>query len=388
EALPLSSSGKVDTKALPTPDMHSQSSVAVVAPRDALELQLTRLWEEVLGVQPVGVRSNFFELGGHSLLAVRLMAHVREATGRELPLATLFRAPTVELLAALLRQDSSLPWSPLVPLGGGGDKTPLFLVHPVGGNVFSYTELARQLGSERPIFGLQAQGLDGLSAPLSSVEEMAALYVETIRSVQPSGPYLLGGWSMGGVIAYEMASQLRQRGEEVELVALIDSYVPHGEALPELTPAEAAVLFTQDMLGTFGAQLLPELGQLDALEPEAVLARVLEVGERSGALPPGVGLEQLRTLLRVFEHNLRASQRYTARPSAQRLLLLKAGEVTGPPEDGGWTAVSGGNLERHVLPGNHHSLLRTPLVHQVAEHLRNALASGPNAAVASGRSDS
>ncbi|WP_276373759.1 amino acid adenylation domain-containing protein [Archangium gephyra] len=374
EALPLTPNGKVDTKALPLPELHAQPASAMLAPRDELELRLTRLWEEVLGVQPVGVRGDFFELGGHSLLAVRLMARVRETTGRELPLATLVRAPTVELLAALLRQESPLPWSPLVPLGGGGDKTPLFLVHPVGGNVFCYTELARQLGSERPIFGLQAQGLDGLSAPLSSVEEMAAHYVESIRSVQPSGPYLLGGWSMGGVIAYEMAHQLRQRGEEVELVALIDSYAARSEALPELTPAEAAVLFTQDLLGTFGAESMPEWEQLESLEPEAVLARVLEVGERSGALPPGVGLEQLRTLLRVFESNLRASQRYTARPSAQRLLLLKAGGVTGQPEDGGWTAVGGSGLERHVLPGGHHELLRTPLVQRVAEYLREALA--------------
>ncbi|WP_235217099.1 non-ribosomal peptide synthase/polyketide synthase [Archangium violaceum] len=375
EALPLSSSGKVDTRALPTPDMHAQPASTVLAPRDELELRLTRLWEEVLGVHPVGVRGNFFELGGHSLLAVQLMARVREATGRELPLATLFRAPTVELLAALLRQESPLPWSPLVPLSGGGDKTPLFLVHPVGGNVFCYTELARQLGSERPIFGLQAQGLDGLSAPLSSVEEMAALYVESIRSVQPSGPYLLGGWSMGGVIAYEMASQLRQRGEQVELVTLIDSYVPQREALPELEPSEAAVLFLQDLLGTFGAELLPDWEQLQALEPDAVLARVLEEGARSGALPPGMGLEQLRTLLRVFESNLRANQRYTARASDQRLLLLKAGEVTSQPEDGGWSAVAGGGLERHVLPGGHHALLRAPLVRQLAELLREALAS-------------
>ncbi|MGZ3457722.1 MAG: thioesterase domain-containing protein, partial [Archangium sp.] len=140
-----------------------------------------------------------------------------------------------------------------------------------------------------------------------------------------------------------------------------------------------AVMFIRDLLGTFGAEQMPEWEQLEALEPDAVLTRVLEVGKRSGALPPGVGLEQLRTLLRVFESNLRAGQRYTALPSAQRLLLLKAGEVTGQPEDGGWTAVGGSNLERHVLPGNHHELLRTPLVQQLAEHLRKALASGPHA---------
>ncbi|KFA93195.1 non-ribosomal peptide synthetase [Archangium violaceum] len=376
EALPLTPNGKLDRKALPAPEAsHGGLEQTFIPPRDALELVVARVFEETLGVRPVGVRSNFFELGGHSLLAVRLMARIREATGRELPLATLFRAPTVEQLAALLRQESPLPWSPLVPLSGGGEKTPLFLVHPVGGNVFSYTGLARQLGSERPVFGLQAQGLDGLGAPLSSVEEMAALYVETIRTVQPSGPYLLGGWSLGGVIAYEMACQLRQRGEEVALVALIDSYVPREEAWPELKPAEAAALFLRDLLGSFGAELMPEWEQLEALEPEAVLARVLEVGERSGALPPGAGMDQLRILLRVFESNLRAGQRYTPCTSDQRLLLVKAGEVTGQPEDGGWTAMSGSNLERHVLPGNHHALLREPLVQQLAEILREALAS-------------
>ncbi|MFP2934767.1 phosphopantetheine-binding protein, partial [Pyxidicoccus sp. 3LG] len=196
-ALPLNANGKVDRKALPAPQALEAPTAAYVAPRDALELLLARTWESVLGVQSVGVRSNFFELGGHSLLAVRLMAAVRQTTGRQLPLATLFQAPTVEQLALRLRREDSGVWSPLVPFGlaSTGSNAPFFCVHPVGGNVLAYAELARLLGPDQPFYGLEARGLDGTSAPLGTVEEMATEYVKALRTVQPSGPYFLGGWS-------------------------------------------------------------------------------------------------------------------------------------------------------------------------------------------------
>ncbi|OJT20877.1 hypothetical protein BO221_28675 [Archangium sp. Cb G35] len=147
----------------------------------------------------------------------------------------------------------------------------------------------------------------------------------------------------------------------------------------ELTPDGdnlAYAIYTSGSTGRPKGTLLNHRGLCNTVLQSAVLARVLEMGERSGALPPGMGLEQLRPLLRVFESNLRANQRYTARASGQRLLLLKAGEVTHQPEDGGWSAMAGGGLERHVLPGGHHALLRAPLVRQLAEFLREALASG------------
>ncbi|MFP2903699.1 non-ribosomal peptide synthetase [Pyxidicoccus sp. 3LFB2] len=445
DVLPLTTNGKLDRKALPVPDVtlaHGgrhlgprMPAQAHVAPRDALELVLARTWEQVLGVQPVGVRASFFELGGHSLLAMRLVAAVREATGRQLPLAALFQAPTVEQLATLLRAGGMETSSPLVPFGTTrtGGSAPFFCVHPVGGNVLVYAELARLLGPDQPFYGLQARGLDGGAPPAESVEEMAAEYVKAIRSVQPSGPYRLGGWSMGGVIAYEMARQLRAEGELVALLALIDAYVPAVSVAREPEPdrLQLALLFARELLGSSLAGLEPdamgdqrflradspvaaeslvgmgpdprrerrlqraELPQgsellaglesearleqrgpesLADLKPDAMLERLFQLATRVGALPPGTDTGHVRALFRVFESNLRAARRYEAPATESRVVLFKASDgPEGLPDDGGWSALVGNLLERHLLPGDHSSLLRAPGVRELAERLREAL---------------
>src|SRR5262249_10227318 len=155
---------------------------APVPPRDAVELALARLWEDLLGLPSADVRADFFELGGHSLLAVRLLAAVRSRFGRDLPLAALFRAPTIEALAVLLREeDSAAAAGPLVEIRSGGSRRPLFCVHPAGGNVACYAALAHHLGTDRPVYGLEARGLRSGEAPRHAIEEMAAAYVEALR---------------------------------------------------------------------------------------------------------------------------------------------------------------------------------------------------------------
>jgi len=238
ERLPMLPSGKLDRRALPAPPPRRGTQAGEaghVAPRTPLEEMLAGLWSEVLGVERIGVRDSFFALGGHSLLAVRLMARIRERCGRELPLATLFRAATVERLAALLLAGSAPPTRMAVveltaPVNGFQAR-PFFCVHPAGGNVLCYAELARALGPDQPFYGLQLPDLEVLG-PTPTVEAMAAHYVAAIAAVSPVGPYALGGWSLGGAIAYEMACQLRAAGREVDLLALIDpSPLPRG-ALP------------------------------------------------------------------------------------------------------------------------------------------------------------
>jgi aspartate racemase len=232
ETLPLTPNGKVNRKALPSPlRTNVETSSRVVAPRDALEQQLVKIWEKVLQVHPVGLRDNFFDLGGHSLTAVRLFAEVRKQTGRNLPLATLFQAPTVEQLAECLRKDGWSPhWSSLVPIQPGGSKTPLFCVHGGGGNVLLFRDLARHLGSDYPFFGLQSQGLDGKGNYLTTVAEMASHYLKEIRELQPEGPYYLGGFCMGGAVALEMAQRLLEQNQEVRLLAMFDTYNHNGTA--------------------------------------------------------------------------------------------------------------------------------------------------------------
>src|SRR5439155_1105218 len=187
---------------------------------------LAQLWEEVLAVRPVGVRDDFFALGGHSLAAAQLFSRIERRFGKRLALATLTYAPTVEQLARVIRNGSDVPASCLVPIQARGEQPPFFCVHGFGGGVIGYGALAQQLGPERPFFGLQARGVDGEAEPDDSIPAMAARYMEALRAVQPRGPYRLGGYCFGGVVAYEMACQLQAQGERVALLAVLAGYAP------------------------------------------------------------------------------------------------------------------------------------------------------------------
>src|SRR5439155_12408102 len=186
----------------------------------------------------LGIHDNFFELGGHSLIAVPLFAQIEKQFGKRLPLATLFRAPTVADLAAAIESTCTDEQSSLVPIQPNGSRPPFFCVHAIGGNVLEYYDLARHLPSDQPFYSLQSRGLHGKEAPHERIDAMAAHYIKELRELQPNGPYFLGGRSLGGIIAYEMACQLRAQGHEVGLLALLDSYPmgyerlsPNGDSL-------------------------------------------------------------------------------------------------------------------------------------------------------------
>jgi phthiocerol/phenolphthiocerol synthesis type-I polyketide synthase E len=186
--------------------------------------RLAAIWQEVLGIEGIGVDQNYFDLGGDSSLAVRMFAEIEKVFKVKLPLATLYDAPTIEELARILESSSiASGWSPLVAIQPLGSRPPLFCFHGAGGNVLTYRDLSRHLGSDQPFYGLQSQGLDGSQPPLTKIEDMAALYLKEIRRVQPCGPYFLGGYCGGGTIAFEVARQLRADGEAVALLALFDT---------------------------------------------------------------------------------------------------------------------------------------------------------------------
>ena len=226
ERFPLTANGKVDRQALPKPSREEiRQTEEQSAPRDDLELQLTGLWEKILGVHPIGRTDNFFDLGGHSFLAVRMFAEIARLTGRQLALATLLEAPTIEQLACVLRTNGWKPnWSSLVPIQAGGSRPPFYCVHGAGGNVLMFHDLARRLGPEYPFYGIQCQGLDGSGRFIQDIPQMASFYLDEIRRLQPNGPYYLGGFCMGGLVALEMAQQLRESGDDVGLLALLETY--------------------------------------------------------------------------------------------------------------------------------------------------------------------
>lgn len=200
-----------------------------IAPKahEQIEESLTKIWREVLHVDSIKPSDDFFELGGHSLLAAQLFEEIGKRLGVNLPLATLFGASTIEQLAELIRNEKPKDvWTSLVPINTEGTKPPLFMMHAAGGNVLFYKELSERLGLDYPCYGLQAVGLSGHQSAYDRIEDMAAHYIGEIRGVQAKGPYHVGGSSIGGLIAFEVAQQLRKAGEEVKLLAMFDTAAP------------------------------------------------------------------------------------------------------------------------------------------------------------------
>jgi thioesterase domain-containing protein/acyl carrier protein len=345
-----------------------------VPPRSETERRLAQIWEELFGVRPIGVTESFFDLGGHSLMAVRLMARITAVFGRELPLATLLGEPTIETLARRLdRQASAGPWSPLVAIQPRGSRRPLFCVHPSGGSVMDYYHLARHLGDEQPLYGLEARGLDGQGEPMISVEEMASHYLQAVRRVQPEGPYGLAGHSFGGIVAFEMARQLGGQGQEVALLIMADAW--RAPITGELSSEDQALI-----VGGFAHDLGFSLDQVDVawdhfwrLPPADQVTYILDLLLARGVLPETIPLTQVRRALRLHLTSIAAMRAYVARPVSCPILLLRASEeLSVTPRDPalGWAGLTTSDLDVLSVPGTHFTMLREPHVQIVAERLR------------------
>ncbi len=369
DALPLIPNGKVDRRALPAPDRtRPELEKAFVAPRDDLEFQLAQIWEEVLGVHPVGVKDNFFELGGHSLLAVRLFALIENRLGRKLSLTTVFQGATVEHLASVIHQQAKPgPHSSLVAIKPDGSKRPLFLVHPAGGHVFPYIHLAQYLGPDQPCYGLQSRGLEQGQDPHTRIEDMAAYYIEALQTVQPAGPYLLAGWSMGGVVAFEMAQQLHAQGQRVALLALLDGRIPTAdETFPE-EDSEAISMVER----YFGISFGP-MESLAQLPKDEQLAFMLEHAKSAGLVPAELDVSQARRFVKLLRSDVRATQNYALHLYPGRVTLFKASEeLAGASADPtlGWSEWAVEGVEVQVVPGNHANMVYEPHVEVLAQKL-------------------
>jgi len=377
DTLPLMLNGKVDRHALPTAGRtRPKVEKALVAPRDALELQLTHLWQEVLGIESIGVRDNFFELGGHSLTAVRLFALIENRLGKRLPLAAVFQGATIEHLATLLRQQAEpAPLSSLVAIQPDGSKPPLFLIHPAGGQVFPYVHLAQYLGPDQPCYGLQAKGPEEGRDPYIRIEDMARCYIEALRRVQPEGPYHLGGWSMGGTIAFEMAQQLHAQGYAVALLALLDSRIPAPDEKFSAHDFEATLL--TDVVRYFGLPL--DLEDISQLPRDEVLARVLEQAKEAGLVPPEIEVSQAQRFVELCKADFRATRNYVLHRYPGRITLFRANEEpagASPDPTFGWNEWAAGGVDVHAVPGNHANMVYRPHVEVLAEKLRACLSQG------------
>lgn len=370
--LPKTPNGKIDRHALPLPSAGaSMAQRSRVAPRTALERELCVQWQQLLRCGPVGVEDDFFELGGYSLLAVRMFAELQRRHGVSLPLATLIECPTVAALAKAVTaatnniasevvmqamgNDSRL----LVALRSDGSRPPLFLFHAVGGNVLNYRPLLEVLDNEQPVYGLQSPGLDGVTSPLESISAMADAYAEAIMRVHPSGPCMLAGGSMGGILALEVARRLRWQGREIALLAMFDTYEPGAGGIR----AQRSLSDVFRSLADMGSRQREELWRrLRARLLHEPWARLCQAWRPQAAVPLVLRLH------RVEQANRRALASYSPERYVGDVQLFRT-FLEREDEDAtqGWCNWIEGRIEVHQLPGRHHDFTDQPEVARCLE---------------------
>ncbi len=376
-SIPLTPNGKTDTKALPAPDAQAEDDAERVPPRDALEAKILAIWESVLETRVASVKDRFFDIGGHSLLAVRLFARIEQETGVALALATLLENGTVEHLANCVREHrnearaqvpSERTLSYLVPIRARGSRAPLFCVHGAGGNVLNFRDIGRHLSPDRPFYGVQAAGVDGMTRPMQTIEEMAEKYLSEVRAIQPQGPYYLSGYCGGGMIAYEIAQRLHEAGEQVAMLVLIDLYRP-GVVVIDSRRRRWARTLQRESIGVLLEKARAKVEREVGVALRNV--RLLYHLSRGSRVPYELRDHWLQVSF------LQALDQYTLRPYAGKITVLRAREVSplavDVPPDLGWAPYALDGIVSHEVPGDHHSLTLEPNVQVLAAQLEACL---------------
>lgn len=373
---PLNAHGAIDLDRLPiSAQLPAKAASQYVAPRTNLEKTIVEVWESVLGVERVGIHDDFFALGGQSLAAMRLFARLYRITGKNVPLVTLFQCRTVEKLAQALESGGyELLWKNLVSIKPSGTRPPFYCVHGVGGNILEFEHMARYMDSDQPLYGIQAQGLDGRLPRHGSVQEMATHYIKQIREFQPEGPYYFGGSSFGGLVAYEMARQLEALGQSVGILVMFDTWAPgHPQYLPSTSELKRRINYWRLRIELHFSNFWLSQGSA-RIEYLKKKASTLYTRWRRRSLR---WLESMRSrfhpeaIRAVREAGHGALERYQPLPYNGVVTLLRASEQPrGIVDDrtNGW-----GGLVRMVettdVPGHHGSMMEDPRAKVLVEKL-------------------
>lgn len=357
EQIPVTSVGKIDRKRLPDPVVVAQTERSVL-PRNDAERKLARLWERLLGVSPISVQDNFFELGGHSLLAMQLFSEIELAFGSKLPVSIIFQEDTIEKQAKLLTSggNAAETSTSVVAIQPRGSKPPLYCIHELGGEVILYWNLAQRLGEDQPVYGIRYAADDDASS--LSLQELASLYLKDIRERQPHGPYSLLGFSLGGLIAYEMAQQLQNGREEVALLAILDArnptrYPSGSRRFAKRIKDNVHIFFK--LPGAVKARFMREKLH-NALTRRTLLSNS----------PGQEAEERARSFLRI-------SRQYGPRPYPGKILFFRAEQDYSNyilDAKNGWESTGTGAIDVFKVPCDHVSMLNEPYVAHVADSLK------------------
>lgn len=382
EAMPVNINQKVDRRALPAPSQtRLQQTGETVAPTSKLEQQLIEIWEQALNVHPISIKDNFFDLGGHSLLAIAILTQIEQTIGKHLSITTLYQAPTIETLAIAIGKEAApvAACQSLMVIQPGASKPPLFCIHVLGRGLKFYRPLATYLQPEQPLYGLSVQIVNAEQAPLNRVEALAAYYIKEMQILQPEGPYFLAGVSFGGIVAFEIAQQLRSQGQAVGLLALLDTDGPeaittalmnekfsnHWNQLLQLGPSYAFEKVIDKVNGVLNTWKDKVADSLKKLACKYYVRHRLSLPDR------------LHDFMFADEHH-QASVLYTPQTYAGRIVLFRAtdralgvSETLDPQL--GWGKIATGGVDAFGVPGNHLSMLSEPHVQVLANHLRTYL---------------
>jgi len=346
-----------------------------MAPRDEVEKAMADIWQKLLGVKQIGVQDDYFDLGGTSMLVTRLFAQIERRFHKKLPLTTMINAPTIEQLSRIVADENwAASWSPLVVLKEAGSNPPFFCIHGADGLVFMYRDLARHLGSDQPFYGLESQGLDGEKPFHTCIEDMASLYIKEIQTVQPEGPYHLGGYCMGGTIAFEMAQQLLSQGHEIGLLAMFETYNWANFKQPSFFSKthyymqkidfHVRNLFIAESTWTFLQEKLKVAKNRSKMWTGALQAKFFD------KFSQGNGIND--TLSQLWDNNDRAAANYRPRIYPGYITSFRPIKqyawYDGP--ELGWEELAAGGVEVHILPAYPAGMMMEPFVKQLAAELK------------------
>ncbi|MFN6563898.1 MAG: amino acid adenylation domain-containing protein [Nostoc sp. ChiSLP01] len=388
EALPLTPNGKVDRRALKAP-VYTSDSDRFIEARNQLELKLVQIWSKILKVDKIGVQDNFFDLGGHSLLASYLMTQIKQQFGKDIPLTTLFQNPTIEQFATIIQKDTNYANSScLVALQPNGNNLPFFCVPGAGGRPFYFYHLGRHLGEEQPFYSFENDLYEKLGA-ITRIEDLASIYIAAMQTIQPEGPYFLGGHSYGGNVVFEMAQQLYKQGQKVAMLAIIDSSAP--------TYKDKQMLV--DYLSWDRARWLAEVSKglevyldrnvdisyevLQPLSEDEQLKYVLRYFKMANMLPPNAEISQLNNIVQAYKNSCLCLVDYVPKQLyPDKLTVIRANEdlADDPNSDLaseisddsslGWSEFCSQPVNIHFVLGNHVSIMVEPHVQVLARQLK------------------
>ncbi|HTU45291.1 MAG TPA: amino acid adenylation domain-containing protein [Bryobacteraceae bacterium] len=382
---PLTWNGKVDKRSLPAPGEAPRQANSSPRSEDVLELQLIQIWEDLLNVRPISRADNFFELGGHSLLAIRLTAVIQRRFGQNVALSDIFRGSTVAHLADVLRDKlSGTSRASLVAIKPTGSSAPLFLVHPGNGSAACFEPLAKYLSPDQPLYAFEAPHPVELNGPDVPVDERAAEYIAELQRIQPEGPYFIGGYSFGSVVAFEMACQLERQGHRIGLVALLDGGSP---SIAQRTKGRSDAIIlagvARDLARESGVSFSLTHGEIACLSPEQAIQVILDRLKRSNILPPEVGPSWVARFLEGTRARISTVENYSPGIYPGTLTLFRSTErepestkawmaagIDANDEMRGWDSLSTQPVQVEPITGYHSTMLKEPYVQIVAQKLQ------------------